>query len=71
MIIGKKITDFTIEEQEKICKYLKVKKYYILELDQFNQPNGMINIEFLTETQKNNTSYVFENYNEALRRALN
>ena len=51
------------------------KDYYILELDNYNQPSGIIEMVALTEKEyeniKKTKGYIFEEYDQALERAYN
>ena len=51
------------------------KTYYILTLDNYNQPNGLVNEILLTkkeyEKKKKEYIYVYEKYDQALQRAHN
>ena len=50
------------------------KKYYVLPLDQFGQPNGQIETRFFTDAEaqnfRKNHGYIFEDYDQAVLRAL-
>ncbi len=50
------------------------KNYYMLDLDNYNQPNGMISTINLTHEEfkelKKNYVYVYEEYAQALSRAM-
>lgn len=50
------------------------KKYYVLPLDQFGQPNGLIETRLFTEEEaksyQDKYGYIFEDYNQAVLRAL-
>lgn len=77
--------DFTIEELENLDKYLeeckkeeeekcKLKTYWYLPLDNYNQPNGEIKEIKLTWYQyqgmKQEGHYVYDSYMSACERAI-
>ena len=51
------------------------KEYYYLPLDNYNQPDGTINTIELTKEEykkaKQNYGYIYDNYDQALNRAIN
>ena len=51
------------------------KDYYILQLDNYNQPNGIIESVTLTKEEyeniKKTKGYIFKEYDQALERAYN
>ncbi|WP_281512162.1 hypothetical protein [Mammaliicoccus vitulinus] len=48
----------------------KKKLYYVLVLDQFGQPSGIIEEEYLTEEEARQKPYCYKNYAEALYIAI-
>lgn len=61
--------------QTNKIKKSKLKTYYLLELDSYNQPSGIINEIELTKSEyddmKSKYIYIYENYSTALMRAQN
>lgn len=54
-------------------KHMKMKTYYLLRLDNYNQPDGLISELLLTKEQyekmKKEYIYIYESYCQALQRA--